>query len=200
MGFLSSLGDIGKVVTGFGPLLDIGGALLGADTVKDTNKQNAALARESRDWEERMSNTAYQRARTDLEAAGLNPMLAIGKAASTPSSPTATMQSAGDILSRGGSSAVSHSLENKSIQESIMTQRSQQAVNNATAANLVIDAETKRAEADKRKVTSATEQLEAKNRGFEAAVRKSRPAWQKALGVTISDMINTVNPLKGFFK
>lgn len=59
----------------------------------DTNTQNVALARENRDWQERMSNTAHQREVSDLVSAGLNPILSANKGgATTPGGNVAIVQ------------------------------------------------------------------------------------------------------------
>ena len=79
---------------------------LGALGQQDTNARNTANAQAQMDFQERMSNSAYQRQVADLNAAGLNPMLAYikGGGASTPTGAMATYQSP---MSAGAQAATS---------------------------------------------------------------------------------------------
>ena len=61
----------------------LGGSLLGAEGQRSANKANLQIAREQMKFQERMSNTAHQRAVKDMQAAGLNPLLAAGASASS---------------------------------------------------------------------------------------------------------------------
>jgi len=106
-----------------------GAGIAGSMSMSGTHSQNKAnrrMAREQMAFQERMSNTSYQRARRDMEAAGLNPALMYSAhGASTPSGAMATQENA---LGRGVSSAmeaVSKSNESKLARAEVENKKAQ---------------------------------------------------------------------------
>ena len=102
----------------------IGSALIGgigsAYGAKKQQQASVQMAREQMAFQERMSNTAYQRAAKDLEAAGLNRILALGSPASSPGGAMGTAQ---NILGAGTASAISAAQASAGIRAATATAR-----------------------------------------------------------------------------
>jgi len=100
-------------------------------SMNEEQKYNTAEAQTNRNFQERMADTAYQRAVKDLNAAGLSPMLAYSKGgAATPSGATAggTQGAKSDI-----SGAMERSAQSDLLKEQMEVAKSQKLLNESNA-------------------------------------------------------------------
>lgn len=110
MSFLKTVGNIiSSPITGL--IKEVGSAVGSIVGDSHSAKQSRKEAEKQRSWEERMSNTSYQRGTSDMLAAGINPMAAISQGgASTPAGAVAQIPQG--IGSRASSAAAQMALTN----------------------------------------------------------------------------------------
>lgn len=158
----------GQIVAPFhdqiGKLEDMVPGIGDAKAAEKQNAANIAAAQKQMDFQERMSNSAYQRSMADMKKAGLNPMLAMSQGgASTPSGALPTINS--ETKSKLGEFAMNSALGIKGLQTA------QQQANTAQ--------QQAEANIDLSKVSAAKQVAETQRTQLETAIKKKElPAAQ----------------------
>jgi len=131
MGWLDSLLPAGASI--LGSVLQTSGA-------DDANRRNVELGEAQMAFQERMSSTAYQRAVKDMQAAGLNPMLAYSQGgASTPAG-------AMPVVKNRFEGAASSAMEGQRLMQELANMRAQERA--TTAQSELYEAQAAQARAD----------------------------------------------------
>lgn len=116
--------------------LNLVSGMMGKQGQQQANELNLQIAREQMAFQREMSGTAYQRAAKDLDAAGLNRILALGSPATTPAGARATMLNEDAPLAAGIQSGVSTALDAMRVKNETQATQAQIRQMDATTENI----------------------------------------------------------------